>query len=307
MVRTLLIKPFDPWKSPLCTCPFKWSLNPYTGCGHGCLYCYASSYIPRFYSPRVKRGVLEAVSRDSLAIPSGSVVELSPSSDSFQPIDEVYGYSRRIIEILVSRGHRVLITTKGTSILAKHIDVIEKYRDRIAVALTITTLDNGIAKLLEPGAPSPIERIFVAKELSRMGVYVTIRVDPIIPGINDDIDELKELIERLAEAGVKQITVSTYKAKYDSLKRLSTVFLDKEKLLRELYIEKGEKIHSYFYLPQQIRYRYMVELKNIVERFGLGFTTCREGFQHFHTKNYICDGTTPFYRIKNSFLYSMLL
>ncbi len=298
MVRTRLIKPFDPWRSPLCTCPFKWSLNPYTGCGHGCLYCYASSYVPKFYSPRAKRGVLEVVHRDSLAIPMGSVIELSPSSDPFQPIDDIYGYSRKIIEVLASRGHRILITTKGTSILAKHIDVIERYRDRIAVALTITTLNSSNAKLLEPEAPPPIERISVAKELGRRGIYVTIRIDPIIPGINDDIDELRELIKRLADVGVKQITVSTYKAKYDSLKRLSTVFPDMEKLWRKLYIGEGEKIHGYFYLPQQIRYRYMVKLKSIVEEYELGFTTCREGFQYLHTENYICDGTTPFYRNK---------
>ncbi|MEM4003816.1 MAG: radical SAM protein [Ignisphaera sp.] len=300
MVKTRLIRPFDPWRSPLCTCPPKWSLNPYTGCGHGCLYCYASSYIPRFYSPRVKRGVLETVYRDSLALPLNSIVELSPSSDPFQPLDDVYGYSPKIVEALVSRGHRILITTKGVSILMRYTDVFERYRDRVAVAITITTLDGGTSRVLEPGAPPPMDRVYGARELSRRGIYVTVRIDPIIPGVNDDIEQLSEMVGRLAEAGVKQITVSTYKARYDSLKRLVAAFPDREGLLKELYIGRGERIHGYLYLPQQIRYRYMVALKDVVERHGLGFATCREGFPQLHTQGYTCDGTTPFYRVEQT-------
>ena len=53
------IQPFDPWKSPLCTCPPKYSLNPYTGCGHKCLYCYATSFIKNFYTPRPKKDFLK--------------------------------------------------------------------------------------------------------------------------------------------------------------------------------------------------------------------------------------------------------
>lgn len=295
-VRTRFIKPFDPWRSPLCTCPFKWSLNPYTGCGHRCLYCYASSYIPRFYSPRLKKGVLSGVHRDSLAIPHSSVIELSPSSDPFQPLDNIYNLSPKIIETLISRGHRVIITTKGTSILMNHINLFEQYRDRVTVAITVTTLDSTLAKVLEPGAPQPIDRVGAARKLSERGVYVTIRIDPVIPGLNDDMYALKRLVEVVVEAGVKQITVSTYKAKYDSLKRLVSAFPDRERLLRRLYMEMGERVHGYLYLPQKMRYSYLVELKKIVEGYGLGFTTCREGFPHLHTEGYICDGTTPLRR-----------
>jgi len=297
-IKTRVIKPFDPWRSPLCTCPFKWTLNPYTGCGHGCLYCYASSYIPRFFSPRVKKNILVDVYRDSMAIPSNSVVELSSSSDSFQPIDNIYSYAVKAIETLLSKGHRVLITTKGTSILLRYIDVLEKYRDRIAISVTITTIDNAIARVLEPGAPPPIDRIDAVSKLSKRGLCITVRVDPIIPGINDDINMLEKLIKMVSNAGAKQITISTYKAKPDNLKRMIKAFPDKEELWRELYIDKGERLHSYIYLPQQTRYRYISELKTIVEEQGLGFTTCREGFPQLNTENYICDGTTPLRNFK---------
>ncbi|MCS7111474.1 MAG: radical SAM protein [Ignisphaera sp.] len=296
MVSTRYIKPFDPWRSPLCTCPPKWSLNPYTGCGHGCLYCYVSGYVPRFYSPRVKRGILEVVGRDSLLIPPGSTIELSSSTDPFQPMDGVLGYSSKIIELLLSRGHRILIATKGTSLLSNHIHTLEKYRDRVSVAVTITTLSSSVAKLLEPFAPQPADRVRVVEELSKCGLYVTVRIDPIIPGLNDDLNELKSMIGKFVETGAKQITVSTYKARYDSLKRLALAFPDTERLWKRLYIDTGERMHGYLYLPRQLRYRLMAELKSMVEGYGLGFATCREGFPHLHTKNYICDGTTPFRR-----------
>jgi len=102
----------------------------------------------------------------------------------------------------------------------------------------------------------------------------------------------------VSNAGAKQITISTYKAKPDNLKRMIKAFPDKEELWRELYIDKGERLHSYIYLPQQTRYRYISELKTIVEEQGLGFTTCREGFPQLNTENYICDGTTPLRNFK---------
>jgi DNA repair photolyase len=83
MIIWRIIRPFDPWQSPLCTCPFKYTVNPYTGCGHGCLYCYASSYIKDFFRPRPKENILINVRKDLQSLPKGSVVELSASSDPF--------------------------------------------------------------------------------------------------------------------------------------------------------------------------------------------------------------------------------
>ncbi len=96
-----VVRPFDPWQNPLCTCPFKYGLNPYTGCGHGCLYCYITSYIPNAFNPRPKEGLLEKVRRDLEKIPRGAVVALSNSSDPYTPPEAQLGLTRRVLQTLL--------------------------------------------------------------------------------------------------------------------------------------------------------------------------------------------------------------
>jgi DNA repair photolyase len=80
-VRTRIIKPFDPWRGKLCTCPSKFSFDPYTGCEHGCLYCYASSYVRRFHECRPKRDLLRVVRNDVARLPDDVLISMSNSSD----------------------------------------------------------------------------------------------------------------------------------------------------------------------------------------------------------------------------------
>ena len=84
----MILRPFDPWKGQLCTCPPKLSLNPYTGCPHGCLYCYASSYIPRFAECRPKVDLLKRLARESSKIRPKTLVALSNSSDPYPPLEK---------------------------------------------------------------------------------------------------------------------------------------------------------------------------------------------------------------------------
>jgi hypothetical protein len=86
----MILGPFDPWKSQLCTCPAKLSLNPYTGCPHGCLYCYASSYILRFAECRPKVDLLKRLARDTAKVKPGTLVALSNSSDPYPPQEKDY-------------------------------------------------------------------------------------------------------------------------------------------------------------------------------------------------------------------------
>ncbi|MEM2823473.1 MAG: radical SAM protein, partial [Thermofilaceae archaeon] len=95
------LKPFDPWRATsLCTCPFKYTVNPYTGCAHGCLYCYASSYIRRFFEPRPKADFIKVVARDLRRVPAGSLINISSSSDPYGPLEAEYGYTRSLLELI---------------------------------------------------------------------------------------------------------------------------------------------------------------------------------------------------------------
>ncbi len=291
MTAYYVIKPFDPWRSPLCTCPPKWVVNPYTGCGHRCLYCYASSYIPKHFNPRPKVSLLERAKRDLRAIPRGALIEMSTSSDPYSPPEESMGLTRRLIREVLAHGMRLLITTKS-DLVVRDIDILSKYLGRVAIAITITTVSDTLAKRIEPNAPPPSRRVEAVRILRRAGIPVIVRVDPVIPYVNDDYNMLRELVKRVAEAGALQITSSTYKAKPDNFARMKRAFPSLAKVFDELYRIRGVRMHGYTYLEEGLRYSYMKILKELAEEFGLVFETCREGFPNLGTPGFACDGST---------------
>ncbi|MEM4512142.1 MAG: radical SAM protein [Acidilobaceae archaeon] len=283
-----VLRPFDPWRSPLCTCPPKWTVNPYTGCGHGCLYCYASSYIRRFFEPRLKPGLVESVERDSRRVPRGSLVELSASSDPLQPLELEHRATARVLGLLLSRGFRVLVTTKAPHVLLDYAEVLEKHKGRVAVAVTVTTLDERLAAILEPGAPPPQLRLRAVARLASAGIPVTIRLDPIIPLVNDSSENIEAVVREAARAGALQITASTYKAKPDNFERLARALPSIEGELRRLYRLEGERVRGYRYLKRSLRQEILEKAREATEKHALEFATCREGILVTKT---VCDGS----------------
>lgn len=287
MVELKVVRQFDPWNSPLCTCPRKYSLHPYTGCSHFCLYCYATSYIGRKPS-MPKKHFLRRLKHDLSRINKSLVIEMSTSSDPYPPIESWMMLTRKTLELLVKHRVKILITTKS-NIVARDADLLLKTPS--AIMLTITTINDEIARKLEPGAPPPSKRIATIKELAAKKLPVGVRIDPIIPGLNDDPQEIKELIEEIADAGAKHIVTSTYKLRWDSFRRMTAEFPELEKYLRKLYIEQGERIHGYIYLPKNIRAKLLRPAIDYGLRKGLTVATCREGLGQDYFRALSCDGT----------------
>lgn len=284
-----VLAPFDPWKSSLCTCPSKLSLNPYTGCSFKCLYCYATSYIGvRDSTP--KRDFERRLRRDLARYPAWMPINIGTSSDPYPPEEIVYRLTRRALEILVPLGRRVLITTKGTLYARRDLGLIRK--GNVAVTPTITTLSSHIALLIEPGAPHPRARLEALRAAARSGVPVGVRIDPIIPYVNDDPFELESLVEEVAGAGARFIVTSTYKAKPDNFRRLlSSLGSGAARRLKELYAS-GERIQGYRYLPKALREKLLAPVVRAARRQGLEYATCREGLtgrEWFNAAS--CDGT----------------
>ena len=278
-----VIRDFDPWKGPLCTCPPKYSFQPYTGCSHGCLYCYATSYI-RAKNARPKKDLIKRLLHDLRRIDPHRPINMSTSSDPYTPEERKYMLTRKALKILVPMGFRILITTKGI-IVMRDIDIISG--GNVAVMITITTLRRDIARKMEPNAPSPEKRIEAVRILNESGIPVGVRIDPVIPLINDDPNELVELVDEVVDAGAQHIVTSTYKAKPDSLKRISTVFPEIGTKLRRMY-DAEEKYGGYRYLPRDRRRRILDPvIKRAIER-KVTIATCREGF-YFGAPS--CDGT----------------
>ncbi len=290
--RTLLrsgkvVNAFDPWGNPLCTCPPKYSLNPYTGCSHFCLYCYATSYIglrPSTPKKDYKKRLLYDIAH---VIDPRYHIDISTSSDPYPPEEEQYQLTRWSLEQLLPRGFKVLIITKG-ALVARDKELLSK--GNAAVTMTITTLNTSLARKLEPGASLPRLRIRALEELSSNGVPVGIRLDPILPFLNDSRDSIREVLEAARLAGARFVVTSTYKAKPDNFKRIIEAFPELEKKYKELYKIKGERLYGYRYLPLEVRKRILLTVREEALRLGMEYATCREGFAHLHTAP-TCDGS----------------
>jgi len=278
-----LIRRFDPWHSDLCTCPPKYSLSPYTGCGHSCAYCYITSYVPSAFRPRAKHDVLERISKDIGVIDKRVPILLSASSDPYTPMEGILGITREVLRILARAGTRFMIQTKSDLVL-RDADVISSAG--AVVGMTVTTLDT-VAEKLEPNAPDPKLRLKALNKLNEMNIPTVVRIDPILPGINDRA--LPRLVEEIASNRVDHVVASTFKARPDSLKRISRVMPKATVQLERLYRKEG-RVSNCLYLDEAIRRTTLTDLRALVLEQGMTFATCREGFDELRTSK-SCDGT----------------
>jgi DNA repair photolyase len=278
----MLLTPFDPWRSTLCTCLNKLTFNPYTGCDHNCIYCYATSYIPNFHNCRPKKNLIPKLEKEAQNL-RGQLISISNSSDPYPTIEKELELTRQSLQALAKRDCRLQIITKS-NLVTRDIDILQKTSS--VVAFTITTDNDKLAKQLEPNAPLPSLRIQAIKTLTQNGISVCARIDPIIPTLNDNP---QILIETLAASGVKHITASTYKVKPDNWKRFTHAFPTTANRLKPLYFERGKRINGYQYLQHELRYSLMKRIRNQTEQTGMTFGTCREGFQQLNTVS--CDGS----------------
>ncbi|MEM3731528.1 MAG: radical SAM protein [Candidatus Bathyarchaeia archaeon] len=285
-----MITPFDPWHSKLCTCPPKLTFNPYTGCDHKCVYCYASSYIPRFYDCRPKKDLLQRLRREAAGL-KGELISIANSSDPYPTIEAEKGLTRSCLEILAGCNCRIQIITKS-NIVVRDMDLLRQVPSM--VALTITTDDAETAKTLEPYAPPPAERLKAAEKLLAGGIPVAVRIDPVIPWVNDYPESL---VKAIAEIGVRHITASTYKVKADNWQRLSLAMPKTAEKLKPFYFDKGEKLGRYTYMPKDLRLRLMENLAKLAKKHGLKFATCREDIKGLSTAT--CDGSWLMPKQKN--------
>jgi DNA repair photolyase len=277
-----LITRFDPWRSTLCTCPPKLTFNPYTGCDHACIYCYASSYIPNFARCRPKKNLIHNLQREAARL-KGETVSIANSSDPYPRIEAETGLTRMCLAILAQQDCRIQIITKST-LITRDTDLLNKIP--CTVALTITTDDDNTAKLIEPHAPSPTERLKTAETLISKGIPVSARIDPVIPFVNDNP---KRLIAELASIGIKHVTSSTYKIKPDNWQRLALTMPDIAEKLEPLYFQQGEKTGGSTLLPKDLRLKLLKNVRNLAMKNGMKFGVCRENLTQLNTA--ACDGS----------------
>lgn len=192
--------------------PFTQSINPYQGCEHGCIYCYARpSHAYLGLSPGLdfetrlfaKANAAELL-RKELSHPSYrcDVISLGANTDPYQPIEREHRITRSILEVLREFGNPVGIVTKG-SLIERDLDLLEPMaRERLVhVFVSAGSLDGEIARTLEPRASAPYRRIETVRRLSAAGVPVGVLVAPIIPFLNDK--DMEAVLEAASEAGAR--------------------------------------------------------------------------------------------------------
>lgn len=189
---------------------FDRSINPYRGCEHGCVYCYArpshaylglspgQDFESRIFAKYDAASQLEReLDRPGYEC---SVMALGTNTDPYQPTERRLAITRGILDVLDRRDHPVGIVTKS-ALVTRDIDILSRMaRRRLAVvALSVTTLDRDLARTMEPRASTPRKRLEAMAALSRAGVPVTVMVAPVVPGLTDH--EMESIMEAARAAG----------------------------------------------------------------------------------------------------------
>src|SRR6195952_5031648 len=174
---------------------FDRSINPYRGCEHGCVYCFARpthAYLGLspgldFESKLFVKPEAASLLERELSAPNYSpkVIAIGTNTDPYQPIERRYKVMRRILEVLDRAGHPVGIVTKSALVL-RDLDILARMAERnlAKVALSVTTLDADLARKMEPRAATPSRRLETLRQLNKAGVPTTIMVAPVIPALN---------------------------------------------------------------------------------------------------------------------------
>lgn len=190
--------------------PFDASVNPYKGCEHGCVYCFARpthAYLDLSPGLDFESQIVwkpEAAARLRAAFARASyqpeVIALGANTDPYQPVERTLGLSRQLLEVFLEHRHPVSIVTKSNLVL-RDLDLLTELArlDLAAVFVSVTTLDPGLARRMEPRAPTPERRLAAIGALHEAGVPVGVLASPIIPAINDH--EIERILEAARVAG----------------------------------------------------------------------------------------------------------
>ncbi|MEH3046754.1 PA0069 family radical SAM protein [Sphingomonas adhaesiva] len=195
--------------------PFDRSINPYRGCEHGCIYCFARpSHAFHDLSPGLDfetklfaKPDAAALLRAELAKPGYACqpIAMGTNTDPYQPIEREWQVTRRVIEVLADCDHPLVVTTKSDRVV-RDLDLLAPMATKglVAVAISVTSLDPRIAMTVEPRAPTPERRLAAVARLAAAGVPTYVNMAPVIPAITDG--EVEAIVARAAAAGARGVS-----------------------------------------------------------------------------------------------------
>jgi len=227
--------------------PFDWTVNPYRGCEHGCIYCFARPYHEYlgfnlgmdFETKLMAKPDAAKLLREELAKPSWKPepIVMSAITDIYQPIEHKMRIARQCLEVMAECGQPVSTMTKSALVL-RDTDLWQKLASMNAgrVTITLVTLDPDLAQRLEPRASSPAGRLRTIRELVAAKIPVSVNIAPVIPGLTDN--EIPAILQAVAEAGATEVFWVFLRLPY----QLKELFLDW--LQRNVHPDRAKKVES---------------------------------------------------------------
>ena len=256
--------------------PFQWTVNPYRGCEFGCKYCYARythefmEMAPEEFEDRIyaKASAAHLLRQELGRIDRQDCIAIGTATDPYQPAERRFGRTRGILEVFArERGRRLTITTKS-DLVTRDLDLLREIArgNVLGVNITITTLDENLARALEPRAPRPELRLRAVRRLSAAGICVAVFPNPIMPGLTDSEQALDRLARAVRQAGAMTLGGGPLflqpAAQSVMLPFLEREFPDLAERYRELYATSAHLGKPY---KEALRAR----VQRIRERYGL--------------------------------------
>ncbi|MEO1235196.1 MAG: radical SAM protein [Planctomycetota bacterium] len=260
---------------PTSDVPFDWTVNPYRGCEHGCIYCFARPYHEYlgfsmgldFETKIVAKHDAPDILKRELASKHwpGEPIVMSAITDIYQPLEKELKIARGCLEVMASCFQPVSTMTKNTLVL-RDLDLWQRLGEVNAgrVTVTLVTLDDELATRLEPRASPPTARLRVIRKLTEAGVPVSVNIAPVIPGLTDH--ELPRLLEAVADAGARRVAWVLLRLPY----QLKDLFLDW--LQRNVHPDRARHVES---LIRQARGGKLYDSGPMAERVKLDDATSK--------------------------------
>ncbi len=226
--------------------PFDLSINPYQGCEHGCVYCYARpshSYLDLspgldfetqiFFKPNAAARLLDAWEKPGYEC---KPITIGANTDPYQPAERTLKVTRQLLELFRKHAHPVNIITKG-HLVTRDLDILADLASRrlASVAISVPTMDDDLKRIMEPRVPAAAARLSAITELVTAGVPTSVLLAPVIPAINDD--EIERILAAAAEAGADQARYIFLRLPHE-LKALFREWLDAH------FPERAERVMS---------------------------------------------------------------
>jgi len=239
-----------------------YAINPYYGCAHKCQYCYAV-FMKKFTGHTepwgdfvdVKVNAPEVLARQLTRLKKRSRISFGTVCDPYQPLELKYQITRQCLEILKPYRHSLSILTKST-IVVRDIDILSRLH-KLRVSFTITTMDEQVRKIFEPGAPSTEQRFKALRTLSHSGIRTSVFVAPVLPFLSDSEKNLCGIFKTAKVHGAEYVM-------FDTLNPYPKVWRNIRRLVKTSFPEII-KDYDYFYTNRQM---YKVRLRERISRLG---------------------------------------